>query len=219
VTAPSLSALLRAETRALHGQAERSGVMAEFLRGRLPLVGYGALIAALHEIYAAMEQGLERNAGHPVIAALRHPGFARTSALASDLAVLRRLGVAPLKAVEAAQAYAAHLHAIATREPVLLVAHAWLRYLGDLNGGRILERVVRERLGVPPGAMSFFRFPALADPAAAAVSWRLALDSLDLSTDQQWRLVAEAAEGFRRHIMIFEALVPAQDAAGVSSEA
>jgi heme oxygenase len=219
VSAPSLSARLRAETRDLHVQAERSGVMPEFLRGQLPLEGYGALLVALHAIYQALEEGLERNAGHRAIAALRHPGFARSAALASDVAVLRRLGLAPLDANEAAQAYAAHLRGLSTEDPLRLIAHAWLRYLGDLNGGRVLERVVRERLGVPAGAMSFYRFPALADPAAAAVAWRLALDGLELPDDVQSALVTEACEGFRRHIALFEALAGAQDAAEVSSEA
>lgn len=216
---PSLSARLRAETRELHLQAERSGIMAALLRGHLPLEGYGALVAALHAIYAALEGGLERNAAHPTIAPLRHPGFARTSALASDLAVLRRLGMAPHDPVDAAHEYAAHLRVLALDAPERLVAHAWLRYLGDLNGGRVLERVVRERLGVPDGAMSFYRFPALTDPATAAIAWRLALDGLALPDAVQAQLVDEASDGFRRHIALFETLAAAQDAAGVSSDA
>ena len=219
MTAPSLSARLRAETRDLHVQAERSGIMAAFLRGQLPLEGYGALMVALQAIYEALEQGLECNATHPAIAALRHPGLARSSALASDVAVLRRVGCAPLEAAVEAQAYAAHLRHLGTEDPIRLIAHAWLRYLGDLNGGRVLERVVRDRLGVPSGAMSFYRFPALADPAAAAIAWRLALDNLALADDVQSALVTEASDGFRRHIALFEALARAQDAAEVSSEA
>jgi heme oxygenase len=193
--------------------------MAALLRGQLPLEGYAALIAALYEIYDALESGLDANAEHPMIAPLRRPGLARRSALAADLAVLRRLGLAPLEPARQATAYAAHLRALATEDPLRLVAHAWLRYLGDLNGGRILERVVRERLGVPEGAMAFYRFPALADPAAAAVQWRLALDALALDDATVDTLVAEASEGFRRHIALFEELADVQDAAEASSDA
>lgn len=215
----SLSGRLRAESRDLHVQAERSGVMAALLRGQLPLEGYAALIAALYEIYDALESGVDANAEHPMIAPLRRPGLARRSALAADLAVLQRHGLAPLAPAREATAYAAHLRALATEDPTRLVAHAWLRYLGDLNGGRILVRVVRERLGVPEGAMSFYRFPALADPAAAAVQWRLALDSLALDDATVDVLVAEAADGFRRHIALFEELAVPQDAAEASSDA
>lgn len=215
----ALSTVLRTETRDLHLQAERSGVMAALLRGQLPLEGYGAMLAALLEIYTALEEGIEQNATHPAIAALRHPGLARRAALTSDLAVLRRLGFAPVEPIAEAKTYAAHLRAVASDAPVRLVAHAWLRYLGDLNGGRVLERVVRERLGVPDGAMAFYRFPALSDPAAAAVAWRLSLDALDADAALQSLLVNEARDGFRRHIAMFEALAPVQDAAEASSDA
>lgn len=215
----SLSARLRSETRELHVRAERSGVMGALLRGQLPLEGYAALIAALYAIYDALESCLDANAEHPMIAPLRRPGLARRSALAADLAVLGRLGLAPLAPAREAIAYAAHLRALATEDPTRLVAHAWLRYLGDLNGGRILERVVRERLGVPEGAMAFYRFPALADPAAAAVQWRLALDGLALDETAVDTLVAEASEGFRRHIALFEEIAVPQDAAEASSDA
>lgn len=213
-----LSAVLRSETRALHLHAERTGVMGALLRGQLGLDGYAQLVAALLEIYDALEEGLARHAEHPAIAPLRQPGLARRAALACDLAALTRLGFAPaLPAAEAIE-YAEHLRRIADEEPALLVAHAWLRYLGDLNGGRVLERVVREKIGVPENAMAFYRFPALADPAATAIAWRLALDLIPLSAAMRQRLVAEAEEGFRRHIALFEALGVAQDAAGASSE-
>ena len=220
MTAPTLSESLRAGTRTLHTQAERTGVMAALLRGELDLAGYARLLAALHAVYAALEEELESHADDAVLAHLRHPGFARRAALESDLAVLARLGVAPATVAQEAEAYAAHLHQLGRDQPALLLAHAWLRYLGDLNGGRVLERIVRDKLGVPSDAMSFYRFPALADPMAAAVAWRMALDTAPTSAELQLALVAEASAGFERHIALFGALAPAgQDAADESSAA
>jgi heme oxygenase (biliverdin-producing, ferredoxin) len=174
MTVATLSAALRDGTKSLHTQAERSGAMAQLLRGQLSLAGYARLIAALHEIYTALERGLDEHAMDPVLAGVRTPGLARRAALESDLAVLVRLG-APMPApIPQAQSYARHLDALARERPALLLAHAWLRYLGDLNGGRILERIVREKLGVPTDAMAFYRFPALAD--VPAPPWRGAQD-------------------------------------------
>jgi heme oxygenase len=216
----ALSEALRSGTRALHTQAERSGVMAALLRGQLDLAGYARLLAALREIYASLETELDAHATDPLLAALRMPGLARRAALESDIAVLIRLGVAPSAAVPEATEYAEHLHRLGRERPALLAAHAWLRYLGDLNGGRVLERIVREKLGVPSDAMSFYHFPALADPMSAAVSWRLALDSAQVDENLQHDLVREASAGFERHILLFTALAPAtQDAADESSAA
>jgi len=208
-TSAALSEALRTGTRTLHTQAERTGVMAALLRGTLDLAGYARLLAALHAVYAALEQELESHAGDAVLTHLRHPGFARRGALESDLAALVRLGVAPATVAPEAAAYAEHLHQLGRAQPALLLAHAWLRYLGDLNGGRVLERIVRDKLGVPSDAMSFYRFPALADPTAAAVAWRAALDIAPVSAELQLALVAEASAGFERHIELFRALEPA----------
>ena len=216
----SLSDALRSGTRELHTEAERTGVMASLLRGQLELAGYARLLAALREVYAALETELDAHADDPVLNRLRHPGFARRGALESDLAVLVRLGVAPATIAAEASDYAEHLRKLGREQPALLVAHAWLRYLGDLNGGRVLERIVRDKLGVPADAMSFYRFPALADPMAAAVAWRLALDTAPVDEELQAAIVAEARAGFERHIALFRALAPAgQDAADSSSAA
>lgn len=220
MSALPLSEALRNDTRQLHTEAERSGVMALLLRGQLDLAGYARLLAALREVYAALESEMELHAADPLLAVLRQPGLARRAALESDLAVLVRLGVAPAAPAPEAIAYAEHLHQLGATRPALLAAHAWLRYLGDLNGGRILERIVREKLGVPADAMAFYRFPALADPMATAVNWRVALDSAPCSEELRRALVEEACSGFQRHIALFRALAPAvQDAADESSAA
>lgn len=215
-----LSDALRSQTRELHTRAERTGAMGALLRGELSMAGYARVVAALHVIYEALETELERHATHPVLGPLRLPGLARRAALANDLAVLTRLGIAPDSASPEARRYAQHLHVLGTAEPPLLAAHAWLRYLGDLNGGRILARIVSERLGVPSDAMEFYRFPALADPMAAALAWRGALNAAPTTPETRARIVQEACAGFERHIALFTELAdPAQDAADASSAA
>jgi heme oxygenase len=45
-----LSSRLRAQTKALHVQAERTGIMAHLLRGRAPNTAGAAVIVGLQEI-------------------------------------------------------------------------------------------------------------------------------------------------------------------------
>jgi len=232
--APTLAARLRAETKQLHTQAERSGVMGMLLRGTCPRPAYAALIASLEVIYEALERQLEVNAAHPAIAPLRMQGLARHATLRADLRSLAAATTSTLSAPGAtvnakgdtaqpsphteAQAYAAHLDRLGADDPTLLIAHAWLRYLGDLNGGQIVGRIVRESLGLGANATTFYDFPELPDPHAAALAWRAALDELPLDAETQSRIVDEACAGFHRHIALFVALLPpAQDAAESSA--
>ncbi len=220
----TLSARLRAQTKALHVQAERTGIMAHLLRGRATLPAYAALLVSLQEIYIALEDGLATQGADPVIGPLLVPGFARASALAADLRALSATGVALPPAAAEARSYAAHLRELTRIDPPRLLAHAWLRYLGDLNGGQIIGGIVRDSLGLPAGAAQFYEFPALANPMASAGAWRVALDAAPLTPAMHDAIVDEACDGFRRHIRLFESLAPTvgastQDAADSSSAA
>ncbi len=210
---------LHDETKTLHTAAERSGVMQELLRGTISRASYATLLSSLRAMYAALEQGLRSHAGEPAFAGLDTRVFARTGALESDLTALvgDREAWPPPHAV--AVAYAAHLEERSRTRPELLLAHAWLRYLGDLNGGQILARIIRSQHAHAQLPTAFYEFPGLADPRGTAGQWRAALDAAPLSADQHGALVAEAQDGFRRHIALFEALAtrPASAQVPVSS--
>ena len=218
-----LSARLRAQTKALHVEAERTGIMAYLLRGKATLPAYAALMVSLRELYVALEDGLAAQASHPALGPLLVPGFARATAIATDLRALTALGVSLPPAAPEARNYAAHLRDITRADPPRLMAHAWLRYLGDLNGGQIIGGIVRDSLGLSLEATQFYEFPALPDPMAAAAAWRVTLDATPFDATMHDRIVDEACDGFRRHIRLFESLTPTdargQDAADSSSAA
>lgn len=211
---PPLSRALRESTRLLHTDAERAGAMGALLRGRVDRSTYVLMLSSLHAIYRALEDALQRNAEHESLAPLLVPGLERRAALAADLRALA--GDAwPLTHPphDLAVTYAAHLNTLGNNAPERLIAHAWLRYLGDLNGGQIIARIVRNTLTLDESSTAFYAFPALDDPMGAAGAWRTALDALPLTEDAQEAIVAEAADGFRRHIALFEGLADQDDAA------
>lgn len=204
-TETGLAARLKDETRHLHAVAERSGVMADLLQGRLSLGGYCALLRNLQAIYAALEAGLD---SHPTDARLWHPQLRRRHALAQDLARLdaaARWGDAPL--TQATVSYVARLAELAQTQPVLLLAHAYLRYLGDLHGGQLLARLVRQRFGLEgPAGTAFYAFGDAAQVEVLKRDFRAGLDALALTPPQAAAFVAEACEAFRRHQRLFDQL-------------
>ena len=84
----SLSTLLREDTCAQHARAERSGFIADLLRGRGQHTGYVLLLRNLLPAYRALEQGLERHGASPVFAGLAWPALFRSPALERDLDLL-----------------------------------------------------------------------------------------------------------------------------------
>lgn len=202
---PSLAQWLRSATHALHAQVERSGVMQSLLRGRIDRISYCLLLRNLHALYAALEAGLARHAGDPRIAPVLLPGIARATALAEDLAALHGSGWAQtLPLMPAAQAYAQRLRQLAADAPELLVAHAYVRYLGDLSGGQVLRRIVARSLDLTDAAGThFYAFGDPDDAAAMARQFRAGLDTAVRGRAAQAALVAEACWGFTEHGRLF----------------
>lgn len=206
VQAKALGAALREATAALHSQAERTGIVAELLAGRGSRMAYALLLRNLEPAYVALECGLQRHRLAPAFGGLAVQAVYRAGAIAADLEALagpRWRSALPL--LDAGRAYATRVNAAAEGAGVRLVAHAYVRYLGDLNGGRILRRVLGRTLALGPDALRFHDF-APADPAALAADYRAAIDAAGRVMGDDGTIVAEAVEAFRLNVAISEAV-------------
>ena len=205
---PSLAQRLKAETKALHTAAERSRFMAVLLRGQMGRAPYCAMLRNLHAIYAALEPALARRARHPVIAPVFLPGLVRTDALADDLLALHGADwPSAFELLPTSLRYVAHLHAIEAGHPERLLAHAYVRYLGDLSGGQMLRRIVRQSMALPPGqGTAFYEFGTSEETVQLKRAYREGLEQLQPDEATARAIVAEARRAFELHMQLFEEL-------------
>lgn len=201
-----LAQRLRDGTRLRHQASERAGVMPALLRGQLPVAGFTHLQRNLHALYAALEPALAQHATHPVLAPLHLPGLARSQALAADLDTLHGTDwPSALPVLPATQAYGERLRHLAQQQPAALAAHAYVRYLGDLSGGQVLQRVVRQAYGLDSHqGTAFFDFGPPERVAALAQGFRQALNTLPVDEASAQALLAEALWSFDQHVHLFE---------------
>jgi heme oxygenase len=203
----SLPDRLKSRTIELHRRAERSGVMGELLAGRARPAGYAALLSSLLVLYEALERALD---GHGE--ALRRLGAAlpvpsRVRALRDDLDCLARAGW-PARAAPAAAtvAYVRRLSAIDAAGAHRLIAHAYVRTLGDLHGGQILMRLVREAFASLESGEGtrFYEFGDAERLQALREEFRSRLAAIRLPTALADEVVAEACWRFEQHGTMFE---------------
>lgn len=202
----NLSTLLREGTRAQHVRAERSGFIADLLRGRGERTGYVLLLRNLLPAYRALEQGLERHRASPVFAGLAWPALFRARALERDLDTL----VGPdwpriIALLPEGMRYADVVMAASDDAGHRLLAHAYTRYLGDLSGGQVIGRLLGRSLGMGEEALSFYRFPAIEDPDAFKRDFRRALDAASPLVDGA-SVLEEAVAAFELNIALSEAI-------------
>ncbi len=198
------AARLAQATSASHVEAERSGVIADLLRGRGSVASYAALLHNLLPAYQALESGLERHRGSALLAPFARPEVYRSAAIIADLAIL---GHDPATALlPEGRAYAAAVVRAGEGDGVLLVAHAYTRTLGDLSGGQIVQKLLSRSLGDIADRLGFGDFPLIADLAACKSDYRAALAHFGSSISDMQPLLDEAVAAFGHNIAVSRAV-------------
>ncbi|KAF0032707.1 hypothetical protein F2P81_014997 [Scophthalmus maximus] len=205
-----LSEMLAAGTKEVHEKAENTQFVKDFLRGRIrkELFKLGAL--ALYYTYTAMEEEIERNKDHPHFAPLYFPAeLHRHQALARDLEYFYGPEwQSQLSCSKATQRYVDRIHQVGREDPVLLVAHAYTRYMGDLSGGQVLKKVAQRALKLPPTGegLEFYQFDAIHSAKAFKQLYRSRMNELELDVETKKRLVGEAVKAFQFNMEVFDEL-------------
>ncbi|CAN5867247.1 heme oxygenase (biliverdin-producing) [soil metagenome] len=205
---PSLSESLRTETRVLHTQAERSTFMGVLLRGKMERPAYCAMLRNLHAIYAALEPALDRHVADPLLSPLSFAQLRREGPLQADLDTLHGADWRDAIAIQPTTVdYVARLRKLDEEEPALLAAHSYVRYLGDLSGGQMLRRIVRDSMALPPGeGTAFYEFGTPEETVQLKKAYREGLEQLQVDEATIAALVAEARLAFELHKQLFEEL-------------
>lgn len=198
-----LAAALRARTRDLHSRAERSGVMPDLLRGRIRPAAYLRLLESLLPVYRALEDGLRRHARLPAIAPFARPELLRAERLAEDVAILAgRLAEGTRGPLAAGRRYAERIEEISRSGPQRLLAHAYVRHMGDLSGGQVVRRILSRTPGIGPDAIRLYEFPEIADLERAKTEYRASLDRAEAHLADREGVLEEACEAFRLSIAL-----------------
>jgi heme oxygenase (biliverdin-producing, ferredoxin) len=197
----SVVTALYLRTKALHLEAERTGIIRDLLRGDASRDGYVLLLRNLLPAYQAMEHGLERHRGSTILKTLANYRLDRAPAIESDLTALcgtRWSDDIPL--LPAGEIYARRITEAAKGNGAKLIAHAYTRYLGDLSGGQILQRLLTRSLKLRPAELSFYDFPGLSDLDALKADYREALDQAGTLAGDPDAVIEEGAVAFLLNI-------------------
>jgi heme oxygenase len=202
---------LKTGTKTVHRCAENVRFVRDFLKGSVKKESYIELLRALYHVYRALEAALQDLPKH-----LRHCDFSvleRADTLESDLRYF--LGTPDGVAVNfgspspATQQYVDQIKLQAKEDPLMLLAHAYTRYLGDLSGGQILAKSAAKAYSLPANkGVSFYNFDRIgsspSELKAFKKAYKSSLDALQLSAKRADELVQEANKAFLMNILLFE---------------
>ncbi|MFP5224798.1 MAG: biliverdin-producing heme oxygenase [Actinomycetota bacterium] len=189
-----LPSMVQQATAEIHKRAERTPLMAAYLRGQLGREGYRRYLSALVPVYEALA------ATTPNEDPFAHPGLDRRTALLADLDALGGpSGLGPA----AAERYAARILEVA-RTPAW-VSHQWLRTLGYLMGQDMLRDLTTRNLG-EDAPVGFYTFAEIPDRRSFARLYHQAFDAIATTSDQRMEVIEEAYRAFALQIELTDEL-------------
>lgn len=213
----AFSARLRHSTSREHAAAEATGFFRRLFQGEVTRRQYAEYLAALHQIYATLEHHLQRchQTNRPA-GRFYDPGLLRGQVLLQDINYFAP-GLSPHQVLHegppslqgTVHRYTRGIEEAAQADNLLLAAHAYVRYLGDLSGGPILGQCVAKLFDLPPDAprgLHFYCFPEIPDPGRFKNHFRSLLDNLPLDLVTAQRIENEAKLAFRLNINLLESL-------------
>jgi len=184
----------------------------EFVKGRVPRSVYKLMIKDLFFVYSALEEEFEKHKEHEILSQVHFPReLNRTANLVKDMEYYfghdwrRHAQPSP-----AAEAYVLRIRELGSgSEPLLLIAHAYTRYMGDLSGGRVLMKIAVKTMGLDAAkgdGIRFYQFDDVPNPREFKKMYRSKLDALGIAKDASSELVDEANAAFFMNMDLFKEL-------------
>lgn len=198
--ASTLSQALKSGTAESHTAAENVHFVKNFIKGIIDRELYMELVTGLYHTYLTLEKLLDLH-GPVHFPSLHFPKeLSRVEALREDMEFWYGIDWeskpecrTPSPAVKD---YIERMEEVGQIDPMLLLSHAYTRYLGDLSGGKVLSRIARRALKLDgDNGLQFYKFDSISSYKAFKDQYRDALDNLALTPEKVGRLVAEANVG------------------------
>ena len=201
----SFSVDLKEGTKESHSAAENTKFVASFLRGVVDYEEYRKLLTNFYYVYDTMEQRI-RETEDPMVQAIKSEDLERKEAIERDLEYYYGPDWKDKQTPsEACNSYCHRLNEVAEKDPYLLIAHHYTRYIGDLSGGKILREIAARVLKPPVGkGLDFYEFPSIPNAKEFKNNYRAVLDSLECDEQQINALITEANYAFRLNMYMFE---------------
>jgi heme oxygenase (biliverdin-producing, ferredoxin) len=197
---------LRDATLDVHRRAEDEPFIAGLMAGRRDALDFARLTAQLRPVYAALEPAAAAMRSRGRLTDLLDPRLDRLAAIDHDLAVLSGADAAPPTVpLSSTRAYIQRIRRVAASEPRLL-AHHYVRYLGDLSGGQIIATLMRKHYGVDDEALTFYAFEGLRSKGGFKSAYRRHLDALLADPTFYAEMLDETRRAYEANRRVFEQL-------------
>jgi heme oxygenase len=204
----NLAIKLREGTQQSHAATENIGFMKCFVKGVVDRSCFAKFLSNLYFVYSELEAALKNHQNHPCVGIVYFPKLNRKANLEKDLEFYYGSNWQnQIELLASAQNYISRIREVSEKQPELLIGHAYTRYMGDLSGGQMLQKVVQSTLNLSGyQGTSFYNFEKIPDKKAFKNKYREALDKVPVDDKTADKIVAEANNSFSFNMQIAKEL-------------
>ena len=197
----NLASKLRESTAKAHTMAENSAFMKCFQKGVVKKETFRKFTACLYFIYTALEEELQRHKDDEVISLIYFPQINRRKNLEEDLKFYYGENWREqINLIPECKEFVDRIREVANNDLPLLVAHSYVRYMGDLSGGQALKNLARSYMNLPEDkGTRFYEFDSLNSIEAIKdfkAKYRNALNALPVDEETGQKIADEAIRVF-----------------------
>lgn len=186
----TLASRLREHTRIHHINIESHLWVKLLFSDQLPLGAYVSYLRLLLPVYEYMEQELKK----PFYRAIYFLLLNRSDKIKQDL--LSFSTTYPKKLTSDCNPYLNHIKKIST--PELWISHYYVRYFGDLQGGRLIKKKLKTSFFLEDSALNTYDFSEFESHVPSKIhTLRQAINSFQLTPTEVDAILLEAEHAFK----------------------
>lgn len=197
---------IRKNNQVLHDSAEKTGFLKRLMDGKASKESYAEYLFNIYEIYKTIEFNLEKYRENPVVNDFAIKKVYRTEEIYKDLKFLLGEKLSEMRLLASTKAYIERINEVSEKQPELLVAHAYSRYLADLFGGRSIYKMLREAYEIDPKGLNYYVYDEVFEDAddmrAFVMEYHGMLNEVEFDRKLEEKFINEVSNSYVYNIAI-----------------
>lgn len=196
---------MKEETFEAHELSKDSGFATTLMSGQWSYKAFVEWQRALYPIYVALEDIMKSNRKDPSLHIFDHRKLDRNQKIFNDLAyygVNPVLDPSPLPSVKD---YVAKVEDAGSR-PQRIMAYHYTRYMGDMIGGQVIARTLKEKYDMPDEALTCYDFSDIGDLYHYRKTYKTLLDLVPWTEEERRAFIEETKVAYEINAVLFQEL-------------
>lgn len=193
---------IREKTSLLHSAAENTGYIKKLVDGTASVEGYAEYILNLERMYRAIEMALDKNENNEIVKPFVTRELYRSELMRKDLKFLLGDKVDSIKLLASTEACVAKIEELSEKNPELVVAYAYTRFLADLFGGRTFLSLLSTSYKISGEGLNYYNFPEITDLRGYVMKYHNMLSGINLPEEKKIDFINEVNNAYIYNLAI-----------------